>query len=43
MTDHALITWLSCTDHVTDHAQGAVTVDLQKLVDLAEFLSVELI
>ena len=20
MTDHALITWLSCTDHVADHA-----------------------
>ena len=20
MTDHALITWLSCTDHETDHA-----------------------
>ena len=20
VTDHALITWLSCTDHVADHA-----------------------
>ena len=21
VTDHALITWLSCTDHAADHAQ----------------------